>query len=295
MAGPAAANGGKGKGSFGAAGKERGSIVLVSNVGDATTANDFSGVMLTAKGVTTFSSLRKLSAKFSTTDDGCAGGSPRFQLAIDGKNLFVYLGPAPSFSACTAGRWERSGNLIGSTEARYDLSQFGGAFYSTYAQALALLGDKTVTGIALIVDGGWAFADKEQTVLIRNVQVKGNARHFKTAGATKTMGVNANVAMACNTQKAALTGPNFKALYGNKDAATAWHTCKAAMSSNILLHDTVMAGIATCAAEVLTSGVTAFTAKYGTTAPLASCVAAGLGVQIQVAEAKSTKNRKGKH
>jgi hypothetical protein len=66
-------------------------------VSDALTAS--SGINFTGTGVTTFASLTQLATKFNVTDDDCAAGSPRFQLNIDGKNVFVHLGPSATFTA----------------------------------------------------------------------------------------------------------------------------------------------------------------------------------------------------
>ena len=148
-----------------------GYVTLVSNAADTDTTNDASGVRVLNAGARTFANLNVLAAQYNVTDDGCGGGSPRFQLQFDDKNAFVYLGPAPSFSGCTSGRWASTGNLLRSADARFDLSQLGGSQTSTYQQARELLGEKTLTGIQLVVDSGWFFSDKEQTVLVRNVRV----------------------------------------------------------------------------------------------------------------------------
>jgi len=148
-----------------------GYVTLVSNSGDTESANDASAVNVVNSGVTTFSSLKTLGTQYNVTDDDCGGGSPRFQIAFGEKNAFVYLGSAPNFTGCTQNRWVGTGNLLRSTDARFDLSQLGGAQYSTYAQAKELLGMQTVTGISLVADGGWFFSDKEQSVLVRNVRV----------------------------------------------------------------------------------------------------------------------------
>ncbi len=110
----------------------------------------------------TFADLKKLSVWFNVTATDCGGGSPRFQVAIDtdgdgisNGNLFIYLGPYPNFVDCAFG-WQSTGNLIGNTELRFDTTQFGtGLFYDTYANALTLLGAKTVLSISLVVDSGW--------------------------------------------------------------------------------------------------------------------------------------------
>ena len=61
-----------------------------------------------------------------------------------------------------------------------------GTQVSTYAQALALVGSYQVTGISLVVDSGWAFDDKEQTVDVRNVKV--NASTFFAPEGTQPPG-----------------------------------------------------------------------------------------------------------
>lgn len=128
--------------------------------------------------------MTSLALDFNVTDDDCFGGSPRIQLAMDtdndglsNGNIFVYLGPVPAFSGCAAG-WQSSGNLIGSVETRYDLTQFGGPFYGTYANAIALLGTAEVLRVTPVVDSGWGFADLEQTILIDNLDVNGEIFEF---------------------------------------------------------------------------------------------------------------------
>jgi hypothetical protein len=158
---------------FGGASMSGKQVKLVSDLSDASTANDFSGIDFTNTGVTTFSSLTQLATKFNVTDDDCGGGSPRFQLNIDGKNVFVYLGPSPSFTGCTKDTLVDSGNLIGNNDAcRWDTSQLAaGTQCNTYTGTLALLGSHAVTGIQLVVDSGWFFADKEQTVLVCDIRI----------------------------------------------------------------------------------------------------------------------------
>ena len=170
---------------FGGATQSNGVLTLISNTGDSGSANDASGANFTGTGVTTFSSIATMSTEFDVTDDDCSGGSPRFQIQVQtpsgAKNVFVYLGPAPSFTGCSPNVWITSGNLIGSTDGRFDTSQVQpGTQVSTYAQAQALVGSYQVTGISLVVDSGWAFADKEQTVMARNVKI--NDSTFFTPG-----------------------------------------------------------------------------------------------------------------
>jgi hypothetical protein len=130
---------------FGGATTSGGVLTLVSNTGDAGATNDASGATFADTGVTTFGSISTLSAEFDVTDDDCKAGSPRFQVRVQTpageKNVFVYLGPAPSFTGCSQNVWIASGNLIGSTDGRFDTSQVqAGTQVSTYAQALALVG-----------------------------------------------------------------------------------------------------------------------------------------------------------
>jgi len=158
---------------FGSATMDGKQVKLLSDFSDVSTANDAGGINFTDTGITTFSSLTQLATKFNVTDDGCGGGSPRFQLNIGGKNVFVYLGPSPNFTGCIPNTLVDSGNLIGNNDAcRYDTSQLSpGTQCNTYAGMLALVGSQTVTGIQLVVDGGWFFADKEQTVNVCDIRI----------------------------------------------------------------------------------------------------------------------------
>ena len=123
----------------------------------------------------TFGSLSGLSADVDFTDDDCGGGSPRFSFGIDTNGdsvrdgyLHVYVGPPPSFTGCVSGP---TGNLLAGTDARFDLTQFGGPFYGTYADAVALVGSGTILDAMFAVDGGWSQADGEQTVHVDNVVI----------------------------------------------------------------------------------------------------------------------------
>jgi hypothetical protein len=173
---------------FGGATEGGGQVTLTSNTGNATTTDDFSGIRFTVASGTSVSELTSLSTSFNVTDDDCAAGSPRFQLRLDEDNdgdadgnVFVYLGPVPSFTGCAANTWTMSGDLLQSTETRFDLTQFGGAFYSTYDQLIAQLGDASVLSVSLVTDSGWALGDQEQTILIDNVNVNGTTYDFTPA------------------------------------------------------------------------------------------------------------------
>jgi len=161
---------------FGGAAMSGNQVKLVSDLSDASTANDASGINFTSTGVTTFSTLTQLATKYDVTDDDCGGGSPRFQINFGpNQNAFVYLGPSPTFTGCAKNTLVDSGNLIGNSDAcRWDTSQLAsGTQCNTYAGALTLLGSRAVLGISLVVDSGWlpAFADKEQTVLVCDIRI----------------------------------------------------------------------------------------------------------------------------
>ena len=210
-----------------------GVATLVSNTGDAPSENNASGASFAGTGVTTFASLTTLSTGFDVTDDDCKAGSPRFQIRVQTpageKNVFVYLGPTPSFTGCSQNTWIASGNLIGSTDGRFDTSQVqAGSQVSTYAQALALVGSFTVTGISLVVDSGWAFDDKEQTVRIRNVKV--NTSTFLTPSEPQP-GAGMNPAQACKELRDEMGSSAFRAAYGtNRNGANAFGKCVSKMA-----------------------------------------------------------------
>ena len=219
---------------FGGATVSGGILTLVSNTGDAGSTNDASGASFADTGVTTFSSISTLSTEFDVTDDDCKGGSPRFQVRVQTpsgeKNVSVYLGPSPSFTGCSTNVWIASGNLIGATDGRYDTSQVqAGTQISTYAQALALVGSYQVTGISLVVDSGWAFDDKEQTVKVRNVRVNGSTFYTGETTPPPTTG-GLNPAQACRklrtemvlTRSAPPTGRTATARTRSGSASRRW-------------------------------------------------------------------------
>ena len=220
---------------FGGATVSGGILTLVSNTGDAGSTNDASGASFADTGVTTFSSISTLSTEFDVTDDDCKGGSPRFQVRVQTpsgeKNVFVYLGPSPSFTGCSTNVWIASGNLIGATDGRYDTSQVqAGTQISTYAQALALVGSYQVTGISLVVDSGWAFDDKEQTVKVRNVRVNGSTFYTGETTPPPTSG-GLNPAQACRKLRTEMGADAFRAAYGtNRNGANAFGKCVSAMA-----------------------------------------------------------------
>jgi hypothetical protein len=222
---------------FGGATTSGGILTLVSNTGDSGATNDASGAAFTDTGVTTFASIATLSAEFNVKDDDCKAGSPRFQIRVQTasgeKNVFVYLGPAPSFTGCAHNTWTASGNLIGSTDGRFDTSQVqAGTQVSTYAQALALVGSLHVTGISLVVDSGWAFDDKEQTVDVRNVKINANT-FFEpvTTPPSPPTEPHHNPAHACKALHAKMGSNAFHAAFGtNHNRKNAFGKCVSHMA-----------------------------------------------------------------
>jgi hypothetical protein len=169
-----------------------------------------------------------LSTDFNPTVGGCGGGSPRFSLELaGGKNVFVYLGPSPNFTGCPLNAWQSSGNLIGNNDTgRYDTSQVqAGTQSNTYAGALALIGSQQVNKIDLVVDAGWFFNPKVQTVLVRNVQINGQT-FFVPTPTLKT-----NPARACKVELASLGKAAFEQKWdSNHNVHNAFGKCVSAMA-----------------------------------------------------------------
>ncbi|MGH3072041.1 MAG: hypothetical protein ACRDNB_07190 [Gaiellaceae bacterium] len=214
---------------FGGATVDDGVATLVANTGNTAADDDFSGVTVPVPTGLTFGQITQLSTDFNVTDDDCGAGSPRFQIKVGGKNVFVYLGPAGTFTGCEKDTWLSSGNLVGTSDAcRVDTSQFaGGTQCSTWAAAVTLLGSQAVEGVSLVVDASWAggtnpaFADKEQTVLVRNVAL--NDKTFfvpKPAGAPKL-----NPTTACKAQQAALGRTAFNELWAKTGTMNGFGKC----------------------------------------------------------------------
>jgi hypothetical protein len=197
---------------FGAATITDGVATLVSNTSNTDTADDFSGVGFPLPAGLTLAQITELSAEYNVTNDDCAGGSPRFVINYGtNENMVVYFGPAPTFTGCAQDTWLSTGNLVGTADAcRVDTSQLSpGTQCSTWAAAVALVGSRPINSISIVVDGSWALADKEQTILVRNVKL--NDKTYLTPEAPKPPKVNA--AKACKAQKAALGTAAFNELW----------------------------------------------------------------------------------
>lgn len=197
---------------FGAATVTDGVATLVSNTSNTDTADDFSGVTVPLPAGLTLAQVTQLAAEYNVTNDDCAGGSPRFVINYGvNQNMVVYVGPAPTFTGCAQDTWLSTGNLVGTADAcRVDTSQLSpGTQCSTWAAALALVGSRPINSISIVVDGSWALADKEQTILVRNVQL--NDKTYLTPAAPKPPKVNPTT--ACKAQKAALGTAAFNELW----------------------------------------------------------------------------------
>jgi hypothetical protein len=154
---------------------------------DMTAAQPFGGIDFDVAAGMTFAQLVNLSTDYDFTHNSCAGGSPRFQINIGGHNAFVYIGPPPSYTGCAQNVWVSGTNLATPT-GFIDTSQLGGTFYDTFANAYTKYGSMTVTGIQLVADGGWAFADGIQTVVVDNVQINSTTYTFESAASCKAGG-----------------------------------------------------------------------------------------------------------
>jgi hypothetical protein len=278
LAGPAAAQ------SFtlsGTATVEGDNVKLVSDFRDTVATNDFGAVSFTVPAGTTFGSLTTLSAVYSVTDDDCGGGSPRFQVNVGGKNVFVYLGPSPNFTGCAQNTFLNSGNLVGTSDAcRVDTSQFtGGKQCSTWAEAVALLGSQLVTGIQFAVDGGWKMADMEQTVLLRTVTINGTTYTFGTAGG----GGSTAPGQLCNAMRASMGRAAFNELWSTSGTQNGMGKCVSTMArarNAGLTQAQIMEALAECVAA----------GRKG--AALGACVAARDGVAATLTEAQEARKSK---
>jgi len=232
-----------------------GNVKLVSDLSDNPAVNDSSWIDFDTPAGLTFSGISSLSTELKFTESSCGGKSPRFQINVGGKNVFVYLGPSPTFTGCAQDTWLQSGNLAGAIDpCRVDTSQYvTGTQCSTWAAAVALLGSQAVTGIELTVDGGSFFAEKEQEVLVRNVTI--NNRTYITP---QELSPRANPAKLCAAQRASLAASAFNELWGkNANDRNAWGKCVSAMTKAKLqgtiveAQNAIMSAVNACKAEGL--------------------------------------------
>jgi hypothetical protein len=213
---------------FGSATQEAGHVKLVSNTGDVSTANDFGGVSITGLGSLTVGSLEFLGVEFNVTDDGCGGGSPRFVLVLDnGAAVNVALGDPPSFTSCPLNQWLNSGNLVGKFEGcRWHITSPPAlADPCLTAAELQALASRTITEIRLVADGGWFFADKEQTVLVRNAVVNSTL----VLGTVTNGGLNPS--RTCRAIQSVMGASAFRTAFGtNTNGRNAFGKCVSMMA-----------------------------------------------------------------
>jgi hypothetical protein len=119
-----------------------------------------SGIVFDIPSGTTFADLNELSTDFLFTAGTCTAGSPRFQIRVvdpvlGPRNIFVYLGPPPTYSPCPTPDYVNTGDLLEGVNP-IDTSQLtGGTFYDPYAAALLKYGSYIVTRVSLVVDPGY--------------------------------------------------------------------------------------------------------------------------------------------
>jgi hypothetical protein len=295
-AGPAIAGGGGGTGypndgstAFGGATVTKHGAVLVANTGNTSTTDDFSGVTVPVPTGLTFGQITELSTQFNVTDDDCGAGSPRFQIRVGGKNVFVALGPAGTLTGCAKNTWLSSGDLTEATaaECRVDTSQFtGGTQCSSWADAVALLGSQAVQGVSLVVDASWtgstnpAFADKEQTVLVRHVSLNGKA-YFT---GKQTQRPKTNPAKLCKAQLAEMGSKSaFNELWAVNGRSNGFGKCVSAVAKARnagATQEQILAAIASCRAKGLKG------------AALGACVASRDGVAATLTERQEQRKAK---
>lgn len=269
---------------FGGATVENGVATLVSNTANASTTDDFSGVKLPLPSGLTLAQITQLAADFNVTDDDCAGASPRFEINYGvNKNIFVYLDPTPAVSGgCTVNTWISTGNLVGTVEpCRVDTSQIapGTQCTATWASAVALIGSQPILSISLVVDGSWAFADKEQTIQVRNIKL--NDKTFLVPTTPKPAKVNPTT--ACKAQQAALGRAAFNELWAKDGTSNGFGKCvsAAAHARNLAaMHTQIMNAAKTCKAKGLKGE------------KLGQCVAATDRVAATKTEAQENKGRR---
>jgi|SRR5579883_1583559 len=132
--------------------------------------SSYGGIDFATSGLTV-GQLNNLSTDFKFTQGTCSQGSPRFQINVDGKNVFVYLGPQfPSLTnPCAGATYSNSTNVISPTSL-VDATQLGDG-YETWAAFQSQHGGDAVTGIQLVVDGylpGAAITAQFDNVMINN-------------------------------------------------------------------------------------------------------------------------------
>jgi hypothetical protein len=254
------------------------------------TAGDFGRVDISGVGIK-LAQLTTRSAEFNATDDGCAAGSPRYTLPLDdGTAVHVAFGTLTggAFTCATNNAWESTGNLVGQLD--------GCRWHSTgtvsdpclTAPELAALSGKTITTVMLVADASWlgspAFADNEQTVLVRNLTI--NNETFVVPQQPPTTRVNA--AKFCKAERTRMGTAAFNELWGtNANDRNAFGKCVSATAraqnpSASQQHKQIMNAAKACKARGFKG------------AALGACVAASDGIAATKTEAQERRKGKGK-
>jgi len=162
-----------------------------------------------------FADLDSLVADYDFITGDCGGGSLRWSVTVDvgsdgdpsnDKPMYVYFGDSPNFTDCNAPTTSNSGdNLIGSSDARFDLQNLGGPFYGTYADALNLIGTLNVVRASLVVDGYWFGGP--QVVTLTGAEVDGATWVPEPEGTSQTVisDTTSDYAPTCDLPPARIT------------------------------------------------------------------------------------------
>jgi hypothetical protein len=155
----------------------------VKLVADPAGDSQFSGVDFGVPAGLTVADLDSLGTQyFFPTGSSCGVGSPRFQIKVDhdsnpataSRNIFVYIGPPPSYTGCPPNVVSNTGNLLEDTDL-VDSSQIGGTFYDPWANVVANFGSLSVTGIQIVSD----LSGGPQTVIVDNTDVDGTIHDYE--------------------------------------------------------------------------------------------------------------------
>lgn len=147
-------------------------------------AQPFGGVDYGIPAGLTVSQLNNLSTDYKFTQGTCSQGSPRFQINVDGMNVFAYLGPQfPSTNPCAGATYSNSTNVI-SPASLVDATQLGNG-YETWAAFQAQHATDAVTGIQLVVDG---FTTPNITAQFDNTQINDQTFTYESADSCKDGG-----------------------------------------------------------------------------------------------------------
>jgi hypothetical protein len=140
----------------------------------------FSGIDFAVPANLTINDLNTLSTDYKFTAASCAIGSPRFGITLASNPnaaIFVYIGPPPNYTGCPSNVWANTGNLL-TPASLVDATQYGGAFYETWAAVQTQFSNQVVTDIFLVSDDGPA-PGNSQTVLIDNTDVNGTLYDYE--------------------------------------------------------------------------------------------------------------------